>query len=70
VSERPRILVLDLLESFARERDVNVQIQRRKDRQDWVCSVTNGTPVGTRGDSARKAIQAALEEAGIELPSS
>jgi hypothetical protein len=68
VRERPRILVLDLLESFARERDVNVQIQRRKDRQDWVCSVTNGVPVETRGHSAREAIRAALEQAGVEIP--
>jgi hypothetical protein len=68
VSERPRILVLDLLESFARERDVNVQIQRRKDQQDWVCSVTNGVPVETRGGSAREAIRAALEQAGVEIP--
>jgi hypothetical protein len=68
VSERPRILVLDLLESFARERDVSVQIQRRKDRQDWVCSVTNGAPVEARGASAREAIRSALEQAGVEIP--
>jgi hypothetical protein len=66
---RPRILVLDLLESFARERDVKVRIERRKDRQDWVCSVTNGDPVEATGESAREAIQAALRRAGIEIPS-
>jgi hypothetical protein len=69
MTERPRILVLDLLESFARERDVKVRIERRKDQQDWVCSVTNGDPVETTGESAREAIRAALQQAGIEIPS-
>ena len=69
MSGRPRILVLDLLESFARERDVKVQIERRKEEQDWVCRVTNGDPVETTGDSAREAIRAALQQAGIEMPS-
>jgi hypothetical protein len=71
MSEKPRVLVLDLLESFARERDVNVRIERRKDDHDWICTVTNGLPaeVQTSGSSAREAIRAALEEAGVELPS-
>jgi hypothetical protein len=68
MSEKPRILVLDLLESFARERDVKIRLERRKDQQDWVCSVTNGEPVETTGESAREAIQAALRRAGIEIP--
>jgi hypothetical protein len=68
MTEKPRILVLDLLESFARERDVKVRIERRKDQQDWVCSVTNGAPVETTGESAREAIRAALQQAGIEIP--
>jgi hypothetical protein len=68
MAERPRILVLDLLESFARERDVNIHIERRKDRQEWVCTVTNGVPVRASGDSAREAIRTALEQAGVELP--
>jgi hypothetical protein len=69
MSERPRILVLDLLESFARERDVTVRIERRKDQQVWVCSVTNGDHVETTGESAREAIRAALHQVGIEIPS-
>jgi hypothetical protein len=69
MTERPRILVLDLLESFARERDVEVRIERRKDQQDWVCSVTNDELVETSGESAREAIRAALQRAGIEIPS-
>ena len=69
MSERPRILVLDLLESFARERDVKVRIERRKDQQDWVCSVSNGDPVEATGESAREAIRGALQRAGIEIPS-
>jgi hypothetical protein len=69
MTERTRILVLDLLESFARERDVKVRLERRKQEQDWICSVTNGDRVETTGESAREAIQAALRQAGIEIPS-
>jgi hypothetical protein len=71
MGERPRVLVLDLLESFARERDVYVRLERLKDNHAWVCTVTNGLPrtVETTGSSAREAIRAALEEAGVELPS-
>ena len=69
--ERPRVLVLDLLESFSRERDVNIRIERRKSDHAWVCTLTNGLPgkVRTTGATAREAIRAALEEAGVELPS-
>jgi hypothetical protein len=69
--ERPRILVLDLLESFSRERDVNIRIERHKSDHAWVCTVTNGLPaeVRTTGETAREAIRAALKEAGVELPS-
>ena len=69
--ERLRVFVLDLLESFARERDVNIRIERHKSDHGWVCTVTNGLPaeVRTTGASAREAIRAALEEAGVELPS-
>ena len=69
MNEKPRLLVLNLLESFARERDVKVQIERRKEEHDWVCRVTNGHPVETTGESAREAIRAALQQAGIEIPS-
>ena len=63
--------MLDLLKSFSRERDVNIRIERHKIDQGWVCTVTNGLPAEVRitGASAREAIRAALEEAGVELPS-
>ncbi len=71
MAERPRVLVLDLLESFARGRDVNVRIERRREDRAWVCTVTNGVPaeVQTVGLIAREAIRAALQEAGVEIPS-
>ena len=70
MGQRPRVLVLDLLESFARERDVNVRIERRKQDHSWICIVTNGglKEVQTSGSTAREAIRAALQEAGVELP--
>jgi hypothetical protein len=71
MTERPRILLLDLLESFVRERDVNVRLERSRERHAWVCTVTNGLPAGAveaTGDSAREAIKTALEKAGVELP--
>jgi hypothetical protein len=42
LAERPRILVLDLLESYARERDVDVGLVRRRDRDEWVCALKTG----------------------------
>lgn len=70
MGEKPRVLVLDLLESFARERDVDVRIERRKQDHSWICTVTHGVPAGvqTSGSTAREAIRAALQEAGVELP--
>jgi hypothetical protein len=70
MGERSRVLVLDLLESFARERDVYVRIERRKEDREWVCTVTNGVPgeVHTTGESAREAIRTALEQAGVDIP--
>jgi hypothetical protein len=32
MSERPRLLVLDLLETYARERDIDVRLERDHDR--------------------------------------
>jgi hypothetical protein len=64
--------VLDLLESFARERDVDVRLERRHERQEWVCVLTtsgNGNGIRSTGESARAAIRTALEQAGVELPS-
>ena len=72
MTERPRILVLDLLESFARERDMNVRIERNKERHTWISTVTNGFPAGAvqaAGDTAREAIRSALQKSGVELPS-
>ena len=71
MSERPRLLVLDLLESYARERDIDVRIERDHDRGVWVCVLnTNGTqgPSRRMGRSAREAIMSALEQAGVKLP--
>jgi len=72
MSERPRLLVLDLLESFARERDVDVWLDRRNDRQEWVCVLqanSAGDWVAGSGQTAREAILNALKGAGAELPS-
>jgi hypothetical protein len=71
MSERPRLLVLDLLETYARERDIDVRLERRHDRREWICTLsTNGNGGATRasGQSAREAIMSALEQAGVELP--
>jgi hypothetical protein len=71
MSERPRILILDLLETYARERDIDVRLERRHTRHEWICTLsTNGNGGATRGSgqSAREAIRSALEQAGVELP--
>jgi hypothetical protein len=72
MTERPRILSLDLLESFAPERDTDVRLERQHDRQEWICTLStngNGNGGATRasGQSAREAIMRALEQAGVEL---
>jgi hypothetical protein len=70
--ERPRLLVLDLLESFSRERDIDVRLERRHERHDWICSLKTDAGVAVRGmgQSAREAIMNALRQTGIELPAS
>ena len=71
IPEQPRLLVLDLLETYARERDIDVRLERRHDRHEWICTLsTNGNGGATRasGQSAREAIMRALEQAGVELP--
>jgi hypothetical protein len=35
--ERPRLLMLDLLETYARERNVDVWLERSNDRDVWTC---------------------------------
>jgi hypothetical protein len=68
--ERPRILALDLLESYARERDIDVGLVRRRDRHDWVCALSVDSLEAVRGlgQSAREAILDALRQANVELP--
>jgi hypothetical protein len=71
MSERPRILVLDLLETYARERDMDVRLERRHEHHEWVCILSmngNGGAVDGHGQTAREAIMKALEQAGVELP--
>lgn len=41
-AERPRLLVLDLLESYARERDIHVLLERVSEDEDWVCVCKKG----------------------------
>ena len=71
MSERPRLLVLDLLETYAREGDIDVRLERRNDRRDWICMLKSGDDrdgVRARGHSARAAITSALQQAGVEVP--
>ena len=70
--ERPRLLMLDLLESFSRERDIDVRLERRHEGADWSCSLKTdaGHAVRGVGASAREAIRNALKQAGVELPAS
>jgi hypothetical protein len=70
-TERPRILSLDLLESYARERDIDVRLERRHELGRWSCTLVargQGAPVVATGTSAREAIRRALEAAGVDLP--
>ena len=39
MAERPRLLVLDLLETFARERDMDVRLERNHERDQWTCAL-------------------------------
>jgi hypothetical protein len=71
MAERPRILVLDLLESYARERDIDVGLVRRRERHEWVCALRtehDGDHVTGQGLTAREAIIDALRQAHVELP--
>ena len=58
MAERPRILVLDLLETLARERDMDVRLERNHDREAWTCALmVNRVGPTFRGDgnAAREA---------------
>jgi hypothetical protein len=68
--ERPRLLVLDLLETYARERDIDVRLERRHERDQWICRLSgngNGS-VECLGGTARQAIMSALQQVGVEIP--
>ena len=69
--ERPRLLVLDLLESYARERDIHVMLERVSERDRWVCELRDGgehAAVRTTGGTARQAIMEALRQEGVDFP--
>ena len=69
--ERPRLLVLDLLESYARERDVHVLLERLSEQDEWVCvlkSGRNGSAARGVGKTAREAIMEALRHEGVDTP--
>ena len=73
MTERPRILSLDLLESFALERDIDVRLERRHELDRWSCALVardGSGPVVTSAASARQAIRHALEAAGADIPES
>ena len=60
MAERPRILVLDLLESLARERDMDVRLERNHDRGAWTCALMVnrvGPTFRGGGNAAREAIR-------------
>jgi hypothetical protein len=72
MAEQQRLLVLDLLESYARERDIDVRLERRHELDAWSCTLVTpggGRPVSSAGSSAREAIREALRAVGVELPS-
>jgi hypothetical protein len=69
--ERPRLLVLDLLETYARERHLDVVLERESERDRWVCvlrSGPNGLAARCVGDTAREAIVQGLEHEGVDVP--
>ncbi len=71
MSEKPRLLVLDLLESYARERDIDVRLERRHEVNEWICTLSgngNGEATRARGQTAREAIMSGLQQVGVELP--
>lgn len=71
MAERPRLLVLDLLESYARERDIHVLLERVSERDEWTCVLRTDTypePVTSTGRTAREAIVNALRREGVVLP--
>jgi hypothetical protein len=68
VTEMTRLLVLDVLETYAREREIDVYLVRRSDPPGWSCVlIEEAAAYRGSGTSARQAIEAALNEAGVEV---
>jgi hypothetical protein len=67
--DRPRgLFILDLLESYAREREIEVYLERRGKPPEWSCLLSEGrTAHRGSGPTARAAIRRALDEAGVDL---
>jgi hypothetical protein len=64
--ERPRLLVLDLLESYARERNIHVLLERRSEQDEWVCVLKwDGGETRCVGETAREAIMDTLRHEGV-----
>jgi hypothetical protein len=60
------LLVLDLLESYARERDIHVLLERRSEQDEWVCVLKwDGGESRSVGETAREAIMDALRHEGV-----
>jgi hypothetical protein len=71
MTEKPRLLALDLLESYARERDIDVRLERRHELEQWSCTLVAKDGTGsmvTSGSTAREAIKRALTAAGVGIP--
>jgi hypothetical protein len=69
--ELSRLLVIDLLESYARERDLHVILERDSARVEWICALASGNKgliTYSIANSAREAILEALQQEGVELP--
>ena len=58
MAERVRLLVLDLLETYARERDIDVRLERRHELDLWFCVLSRNSrerfAAGVGGQPARR----------------
>jgi hypothetical protein len=62
------LLIVDLLESYAREREIEVYLERRGDQGEWSCRLNEGRRAYRgSGPTARAAIRRALGDAGVDL---
>jgi hypothetical protein len=66
----PGLLVLDILETYARERDTDVRLERDHRRDLWTCTLRIGSAENFRGTgrTAREAIKHVLARADVKLP--